>query len=93
MKPDPSINTADAIIGKKSVKDADQCPRVIGVSQMPDSEVEGRGTIRKLDLSPVDQPRSEVIWTNPSAESSFADEWTDLSELEHQRAGLRGGSV
>jgi hypothetical protein len=26
MKPDPSNKTADAIIGKKSVNNADQCP-------------------------------------------------------------------
>jgi hypothetical protein len=52
MKPDPSINTADAIIGKKSVENADQCPRVEGVSQEPDSEVQGRGTIRKLVQDP-----------------------------------------
>jgi hypothetical protein len=26
MKPDPSNTTADAIIGKKSVNNADQCP-------------------------------------------------------------------
>lgn len=52
MKPDPSINTADAIIGKKSVENADQCPRVAGVTQVPDSEVEGRGTIRKLVQDP-----------------------------------------
>jgi hypothetical protein len=52
MKPDPSIKTADAIIGKKSVENAEQCPRVTGVSQMPDSEVQGRGTIRKLVQDP-----------------------------------------
>jgi len=52
MKSDPSINTADAIIGKKSVENADQCPRVDGVSQVPDSEVQGRGTIRKLVQDP-----------------------------------------
>ena len=52
MKPDPSNNTADAIIGKKSVENADQCPRVAGVSQMPDSEVQGRGTVRKLIQDP-----------------------------------------
>jgi hypothetical protein len=48
MKPDP----ADAVIGKKSVENADQCPRVAGVSQMPDSEVQGRGTVRKLVQDP-----------------------------------------
>ena len=52
MKPDPSNKTADAIIGKKSVENADQCPRVAGVSQMPDSEVQGRGTVRKLVQDP-----------------------------------------
>jgi hypothetical protein len=52
MKPDPSKNAADAIIGKKSVENADQCPRVAGVSQLPDSEVQGRGTIRKLVQDP-----------------------------------------
>lgn len=52
MKPDPSDKTADAIIGKKSVDNADQCPRVAGVSQMPDSEVQGRGTVRKLIQDP-----------------------------------------
>ena len=52
MKPDPGNNTADAIIGKKSVENADQCPRVTGVSQMPESEVQGRGTVRKLIQDP-----------------------------------------
>ena len=52
MKPDPSSKTADAIIGKKSVENGDQCPRVTGVSQMPDSEVQGRGTVRKLVQDP-----------------------------------------
>ena len=52
MKPDPSNHTADAIIGKKSVENAEQCPRVTGVSQMPDSEVQGRGTVRKLIQDP-----------------------------------------
>lgn len=52
MKPDPSNKAADAIIGKKSVDNADQCPRVTGVSQMPDSEVQGRGTVRKLVQDP-----------------------------------------
>lgn len=51
MKPDPSNNPADVIIGKKSVENADQCPRVAGVSQMPD-EVQGRGTVRKLIQDP-----------------------------------------
>jgi hypothetical protein len=52
MKPDPSNNPADAIIGKKSVENADQCPRVAGLSQVPDSEVQGRGTVRKLIQDP-----------------------------------------
>ena len=52
MKPDPSNHQADAIIGKKSVENADQCPRVAGVSQMPDAEVQGRGTVRKLVQDP-----------------------------------------
>jgi hypothetical protein len=52
MKPDPSNKTADAIVGKKLVDNADQCPRVAGVSQMPDSEVQGRGTVRKLVQDP-----------------------------------------
>jgi hypothetical protein len=52
MNSDPSNNTADAIIGKKSVENADQCPRVTAVSQMPDSEVQGRGTVRKLIQDP-----------------------------------------
>jgi hypothetical protein len=52
MKPDPSNKTADAIIGKKSVDNADQCPRVAGVSQVQDAEVEGRGTVRKLVQDP-----------------------------------------
>lgn len=52
MKPDPGSNTADAIIGKKSVENADQCPRVAGVSEMPEAEVEGRGTVRKLVQDP-----------------------------------------
>lgn len=52
MEPDPNNKTADAIVGKKSVENADQCPRVMGVSQMADSEVEGRGTVRKLVQDP-----------------------------------------
>ena len=52
MKPDPSNKMADAIIGKKSIENADQCPRVAGFSQMPDSEVQGRGTVRKLVQDP-----------------------------------------
>jgi hypothetical protein len=52
MKPDPSNKPADAIIGKKSVENADQCPRVAAVSQISDSEVQGRGTIRKLVQDP-----------------------------------------
>jgi len=51
MQPDPG-NKADAIIGKKSVENADQCPRVEGVSQAPDAEVQGRGTVRKLVQDP-----------------------------------------
>lgn len=52
MKPDPSNKTAGAIIGKKSVENADQCARVAGASQMPDSEVQGRGRVRKLVQDP-----------------------------------------
>jgi hypothetical protein len=52
MKSDPSNKMADAIIGKKSVENADQCVRVAGVSQVPDSEVEGRGSVRKLVQDP-----------------------------------------
>jgi hypothetical protein len=52
MKSDPSNKMAAAIIGKKSVENADQCVRVAGVSQVPDSEVEGRGTVRKLVQDP-----------------------------------------
>jgi hypothetical protein len=52
MKPDLSNKTADAIIGKKSVDNADQCPRVAGVSQEPESEVQGRGAVRKLVQDP-----------------------------------------
>ena len=52
MKSDPSDGTADAIVGKKSVEDAEQCPRVAAVTQLPESEVEGRGTVRKLIQDP-----------------------------------------
>jgi hypothetical protein len=52
MEPGPSSKPADAIIGKKSVENAEQCPRVAGVSQMPDSEVQGRGSVRKLVQDP-----------------------------------------
>lgn len=51
MEPEPSNQAADAIVGKKSIENADQCPRVAGVIQM-DSEVQGRGTIRKLVQDP-----------------------------------------
>src|ERR1041384_7266952 len=43
-----------------------------------------RGTIRKTDLSTVNQRRREVVWTNAAAESSFADEWSNLPALEHE---------
>jgi hypothetical protein len=52
MKPDPGSKAADAIVGKKSVDNAEQCPRVDAVSQIPDSEVQGRGTVRKLVQDP-----------------------------------------
>ena len=52
MNSEQSNKTADAIVGKKSVENADQCPRVAGVTQAPDSEVEGRGTVRKLVQDP-----------------------------------------
>jgi hypothetical protein len=52
MKPDPDNKGADAIVGKKSVDNAEQCPRVVAVSQGPDSEVQGRGTVRKLVQDP-----------------------------------------
>ncbi|MEY2489801.1 MAG: hypothetical protein QOC70_1743 [Verrucomicrobiota bacterium] len=52
MEPDPGNKAADAIVGKKSVENADQCPRVAGVSQMPGSEVQGRGRVRKLVQDP-----------------------------------------
>jgi hypothetical protein len=52
MQPDPSKKTAEAIIGKKSVENAEQCPRVVGVSQRPESEVQGRGRVRKLVQDP-----------------------------------------
>src|SRR5438034_8394471 len=52
MKPDPSKKTAEAIVGKKSVADADQCRRVAGVVQLTDSEVPGHGIVRKLVQDP-----------------------------------------
>jgi hypothetical protein len=52
MKPDPRKKTAEAIIGKKSVDNADQCRRVAGVVQLTDPEVQGRGTVRKLVQDP-----------------------------------------
>jgi hypothetical protein len=52
MKPDPSNKIAEAIVGKKSVENADQCPRVTAVTEVSDSEVEGRGSIRKLVQDP-----------------------------------------
>ena len=52
MKPDPSKKTAEAIVGKKSVDDADQCRRVTGVVHLTDSEVQGRGIVRKLVQDP-----------------------------------------
>ena len=51
MKP-PSNKAADAIIGKKSVDNADQCPQVAAVSELPESEVQGRGSVRKLVQDP-----------------------------------------
>jgi hypothetical protein len=52
MEPDPSTKTADAIVGKKSVENAEQCPRVTAVSELPESEVQGRGSVRKLVQDP-----------------------------------------
>ena len=52
MNSDPSGGAADAIVGKKSVENADRCPRVNAVTRISDSEVEGRGSIRKLVQDP-----------------------------------------
>jgi hypothetical protein len=52
MKPDPGSRMADAIIGKKSIENSEECPRVIGHPQMPESEVQGRGIVRKLVQDP-----------------------------------------
>ena len=43
---------AEAIVGQKSVDNADQCRRVAGVVQLTDPEVQGRGTVRKLVQDP-----------------------------------------
>lgn len=52
MQVDPTKQTKDAIIGKKSVDEAERCPRILGVSQTEEAEVQGRGTIRKLVQDP-----------------------------------------
>lgn len=51
MKPEDG-NKADAIIGKKSVENPDQCPRATAVTEVSDSEVQGRGSVRKLVQDP-----------------------------------------
>jgi hypothetical protein len=53
MQSDSTTQQKDAIVGKKSVDDAERCPRVLGVKpQMIEEEVQGRGTVRKLVQDP-----------------------------------------
>src|SRR4029079_4738577 len=47
-----------------------------------------RGAIRKPDLPAVNERWSKVVRTDAAAESSLADDWTNLRKLEHKRAGL-----
>src|SRR5690349_1530831 len=49
-----------------------------------------RGSIRRPDLTAVDQRRRKVVRTDPGAERSLADDWTNFPQLEHERARLRG---
>ena len=76
----PSNPRRDAIMGRKSVENADQCPRVNGVLEAGGAEVQGRGTIRKLVQDPycaayvfADLPDdgSNVAITCPSCGKSF----------------------
>ena len=81
MNSDPADQRKEAIIGKKMVDDAAQCPRVIGVSEAAQaSEVEGRGNVRKLVQDPyclayvlADLPvdGSNVAVTCPSCGKNF----------------------
>ena len=80
MQNSQDVPGRDAIMGKKSVENADECPRVTGVLESGDAEVLGRGTIRKLVQDPycaayvfVDLPDdgSNVSITCPSCGRSF----------------------
>ena len=53
MQFDSNMQPKDAIVGKKTVDDAERCPRVLGVKpQMIEDEVQGRGTVRKMVQDP-----------------------------------------
>ena len=81
MNSDQGSHRKDAIIGKKTVENAEQCPRVTGVldpSKAP--EVQGRGSVRKLVQDPncfayvfADLPvdGSNVAVTCPSCGKNF----------------------
>src|ERR1700752_1003385 len=49
--------------------------------------------IRQTNLPAVNKLRCKVIWTNATAESALADQWSNLRQLEHKRTGLRGRAV
>jgi hypothetical protein len=53
MSLDPSSQRKDAIVGKKTVENAEKCARIMGVSEAAEApEVQGRGTVRKLVQDP-----------------------------------------
>src|SRR5690349_6871327 len=52
-----------------------------------------RGTIRKTDLTAIDQRRREVIRTNAATESTLTNNWTNFRKLEHEGARFRGRPV
>src|SRR5258705_12855298 len=52
-----------------------------------------RRAIRQLNAAAIDEIRREVIRTDASPKSAFADDWTNLRKLEHKRTGLGSRTV
>src|SRR5262249_44352255 len=49
--------------------------------------------IRQLHATTIDKNRGEVVRANATAERAFADDWTNLRELEHKGASLGSRTV
>ncbi len=81
MNSDQGTPRKDAIVGKKTVENPDNCPRVTGVLEpSASSEVQGRGSVHKLVQDPyclayvfADLPvdGSNVAITCPSCGKNF----------------------